>query len=346
MTSDLGMLNQLIWSYVRITLGILAGAFVIAFLVTSTFARTITRPIMGLADAARLVSERGDFSLRAPVLGKDETGVLANAMNQMLEQIQEREAREHQAKEEIRKLNEELEERVRIRTTQLEVANKELEAFSYSVSHDLRAPLRHIDGFTQLLQKDLEGKLDSNAQRLLDVISTSAKTLGEMIDNLLVFSRMGKAELRKATLDMNALVLEVLREIENESRSARVDMASAPLPAIEGDRAMLKLVWTNLLLNAFKYTRTRPAPSVEIGWRQEGRENLFYVRDNGVGFDMRYVGKLFGVFERLHAADEFEGTGIGLANVKRIILRHEGRVWAEGAVDSGATFYFTLPQSR
>jgi light-regulated signal transduction histidine kinase (bacteriophytochrome) len=167
-----------------------------------------------------------------------------------------------------------------------------------------------------------------------------------MIDNLLVFSRMGKTELRKATLDMNALVLEVLREIEHEYRSARVDVAPAPFPHIEGDRAMLKLVWTNLLLNAFKYSRTRSAPSIEIGWRQEGRENLFFVRDNGVGFDMKYVGKLFGVFERLHAADEFEGTGIGLANVKRIILRHDGRVWAEGAVDRGATFYFTIPYGR
>jgi light-regulated signal transduction histidine kinase (bacteriophytochrome) len=231
------------------------------------------------------------------------------------------------------------------RTEELEAANKELESFSYSVSHDLRAPLRHIDGFADLLRKHIEGSLDDKAKRYLTMISGSAKQMGMLIDDLLAFSRVGRAEVRRVRVDLNRLVADVRRELEPDLKDRQVTWSVATLPLVHGDPALLRQVFVNLLGNAAKFTRTRETARIEIGCAaREGDDPVIFVRDNGVGFDMRYATKLFGVFQRLHRADEFEGTGIGLANVRRIVSKHSGRTWAEGVLNGGATFYFSLPQ--
>lgn len=235
------------------------------------------------------------------------------------------------------------EERAQL-SADLERSNKELEAFSYSVSHDLRAPFRHITGLANLLQKRAGDSLDSTSLRYIEGMSQAAYQAGTLVDSLLEFSQMGRSELRRMRIDMNVLVEEVRRQLAAEAEGRNIEWRIVELPHVRGDLVMLRLVWQNLLSNAIKYTRNQPRPVIEIGSREESDENVFYVRDNGAGFDMRHVNKLFGVFQRLHRTEEFEGTGIGLANVRRIVSRHGGRTWAEGQLDEGATFYFSLPR--
>jgi PAS domain S-box-containing protein len=227
----------------------------------------------------------------------------------------------------------------------LQEANAELEAFSYSVSHDLRAPLRHIDGFAGLLRKNSAAALDAQGRRHLETISGAARQMGRLIDDLLGFSRMSRAQVQPAEVDQDALVAAVIRERGPGDPARPVGWLVAPLPRVQADPAMLRQVWVNLLDNAVKYSGKVSAPRIEIGHRRDAAtcEQVFFVRDNGAGFDMRYGDKLFGVFQRLHGPAEFEGTGIGLANVRRIVTRHGGRTWAEGRVGEGATFYFSLP---
>lgn len=242
-----------------------------------------------------------------------------------------------------RALNEELAKR----SAELQAINKELEAFAYSVSHDLRAPIRHIAGFTELLQKNAGPVLNERSQRHATMILESAKRMGNLIDDLLAFSRIGRAEAHKTMVSLQQLVQEAQSEVAQETDGRNINWKISRLPACYGDRSMLRLVLINLIANAVKFTRTRPQAEIEIASTNHNPDQIVVsIKDNGVGFDMKYVNKLFGVFQRLHAPEEFEGTGIGLATVQRIIHRHGGRVWAEGLVDGGATFYFSLSKPQ
>jgi PAS domain S-box-containing protein len=248
-----------------------------------------------------------------------------------------------QAEKKIHQLNAELEQRVSERTLELAATNQELEAFSYSVSHDLRAPLRHVNGFVDLLRQHAGGSLDAKSVRFMDVIAGSARKMSFLIDDLLAFSRTSRAAMRMDAVSLDELLHEVLEGIHAETKGRQIAWKISNLPEVRGDRAMLRQVMVNLIGNAVKYTRGRQQAEIEIGSESREGEAVVFVRDNGAGFDMRYVEKLFGVFQRLHSDEEFEGTGIGLALVRRIISRHGGRTWADGKVDAGATFWFSLP---
>jgi hypothetical protein len=279
-----------------------------------------------------------EFASISPV--RDDSGETTHYLA-VKEDITERK----QIDEKLKQLNEDLERRVVERTAQLEAANSELEAFSYSVSHDLRAPLRHVSGFVEMLREHLQSHLDQSSQRYVDVITSSSKRMGVLIDDLLAFSRLGRTEIRKLPVELEGLVQEVIAELEPDTRDRSINFTVDALPIVHADRTLLKQVLMNLLANAVKFTRGRENATVEVGLRPEpnahGRSVIF-VRDNGAGFEMKYADKLFGVFQRLHTTEEFEGTGIGLAHVRRIIHRHGGTTWAEGVVDKGATFYFTV----
>ncbi|MDF3059868.1 MAG: hypothetical protein K0R17_4083, partial [Rariglobus sp.] len=248
------------------------------------------------------------------------------------------------AQDQVRLINAELERRVLERTAQLEAANKELEAFSYSVSHDLRAPLRAVDGFSQALVEDYGALLPADGRGYLETIRSETQRMGELIDDLLTFSRLSRASLERLRIDTSKLVRAVLKDMTGELADPKLDIRIEVLPQCHGDPALLKQVWINLLSNALKYTGRCELKQIEIGSRSEAGETIYFVKDNGAGFDMRYAHKLFGVFQRLHRAEDYEGTGVGLAIVQRIVHRHGGRVWAEGAVGRGATFHFTLNQ--
>jgi signal transduction histidine kinase len=262
---------------------------------------------------------------------------LRQARDSLQVEVEQRRHRE----EEIRKLNQELGKRA----TELEATNKELESFAYSVSHDLRAPLRHMVGYSELLQRQASTSLDEKSRRFIQTILNSAKRMGNLIDDLLAFSRIGRAETKKTKVDLRQLVDEVVAEIGQDTKGRDIAWKIGALPVCYGDRSMLRLVVVNLVSNAVKFTRMREPAEIEIGCDDRNQEEVeVFVRDNGAGFDMQYVNKLFGVFQRLHLPEQFEGTGIGLATVQRIVHRHGGQVRGEAAVEQGATFYFSLPK--
>jgi signal transduction histidine kinase len=292
--------------------------------------RRLTKPLVHITGAAEAIT-LGDLGQRVSVQRDDELGRLARSFNLMAEQVS--------------RSQHDLEAQVAQRTQALEGTNAELESFSYSVSHDLRAPLRAIHGFARILLEDHQAKLDPEAQRLLGVIDQNTRRMGQLIDDLLAFSRLSRKELASARVDMTEManvVADELRRAEPE-RNGQLEVKIGTLLPAQGDRAVLRQVFSNLLQNAMKFTRAQPNARIEVGSRPDGKETVYFVKDNGAGFDPRYTDKLFGVFQRLHSNEEFEGTGVGLAIVKRIVQRHGGRVWAEGKVNEGATFYFTLP---
>lgn len=298
--------------------------------------RSLSRPLVSLTHAAARIAE-GNFGVEdtlAQTNRKDEIGRLAQVFGAMSRKI-------HVSREELEKLNQSLEVLVNDRTRQLQLVNEELESFTYSVSHDLRAPLRAILGYSHILSEDHAKDINDDARACLDVIKINAMRMGTLIDELLAFSKLGRKEIQRTPIDFAEMVTEVLRDIER-SQAHKAAVRIHPLEPAMGDDTLLRQVWQNLISNAIKYSSGKEKPEIEIGSSRNGDEVIYYIKDNGAGFDMQYISKLFGVFQRLHHASEFEGTGIGLALVQRIINKHGGRVWASGEVGKGAIFYFTL----
>jgi signal transduction histidine kinase len=320
-------------------------AVVAVLLSTAVFSYLFVEPIYSFYVSARDLPYFLLFVLAALIVASFSSvrrrveGNLRHARDRLEDELQQRQQRDA----EIRKLNHEL----TLRAAELVTANKELESFAYSVSHDLRAPLRHLVGYSELLQKHASSALDDKGRRYVQTILDSAKRMGNLIDDLLAFSRIGRAETRTTAVDLQQLVADVVSEVGAQAKGQDISWNIGALPVCYGDRPLLRLVLVNLLSNAVKFSSTRSPAKVEVGSVDgHGDKTEVFVRDNGVGFDMRYVDKLFGVFQRLHRADEFEGTGIGLATVQRIVHRHGGTVRAEGTLDQGATFYFSLPRAK
>jgi signal transduction histidine kinase len=333
--ADLGELRDRQRRYVGIVVAILAGSFLLAIAISRTIEKTISRPILNLAKTARAVSADKDYSVRATSEGPDEIGTLVATFNEMLDQI----ARQNSDLEEARA---DLERRVEARTHDLAAANKELEAFSYSVSHDLRAPLRGIDGFSNALLSRYGPQLDEQGRHYLDRVRAGTMRMATLIDDMLGLAKVGRRQLIRQQVNLSEIAGRVVAELATRPPVRLVRVKIEKGLTMEADPDLLAIVLENLMGNAWKFTAKREAACIEVGKRKDGAEAAFYVRDNGAGFDMAYADKLFGAFQRLHSDEDFEGTGIGLATVQRIVNRHGGRIWAEGEVGKGATFYFTL----
>jgi signal transduction histidine kinase len=311
-----------------VTVALAALGAVLAFLV----AERLAHPLRVLRDHARRVGS-GEYPAELPIQRRDEVGDLARELEAMSRSLRQTTIR-----------RDELEERVQHRTAELQAVNEELQSFAHSVSHDLRAPLRSIAGFTQALFEECLDRDDATTQDYAQRIQAATRRMGELIDGLLVLSRVTRAEINRGRVDLSRQAREVLDELRRRDPERRVQTRIAPDLVAYADRRMLRSLLDNLIGNAWKFTARRDPGIIEVGAVERDAERAFYVRDNGAGFDMRYADKLFGTFQRLHAAGEFDGTGVGLATVQRILQRHGGRAWAEGTVDRGATFYFTLPE--
>ncbi len=328
---------------------VLAIAMLAAYALAAALQGRISAPILALAETATAASTRQDYSVRAPKFGEDELGTLTDAFNQMLGRIEEQKQQLQQhalvLEQRVAERTQELEHRneaLRRNTAELLAANTELDAFAYSVSHDLRAPLRSIDGFSHVLLEDYGARLDDVGRDSLHRVRAASQRMATLIDDLLKLARVTRAEMRTEPVDLTRMAQEIVADIERATPDRQVEFAIAPGLVAQGDSRLLRVVLDNLLRNGWKYTAKRQQARVEFTAVNENSGRVFVIRDNGAGFDMQYVDKLFGVFQRLHSAAEFEGTGVGLATVRRIVNRHGGRIWAEGAVDQGASFYFTL----
>jgi len=340
--TDLRELEQGVRDHALVVLCAVLGSIGVAFALSTWLQRGIAGPVRALAEAARNVSERKDYSIRAETKSDDELGVLAGAFNTMLAEIQERDAALRASEGSLRQLNAGLEQRVAVRTAELETSNRELEAFSYSVSHDLRAPLRAIDGFSKALLEDCGEALGETGARHLDRVRTAARQMGLLIDDLLNLARLSRTEMRRGPVDLAAVGKEIADTLTQAQPERQVSFVVPPRLTAEGDSQLLRVVLDNLLRNAWKFTSKKPAARIELGQTGTNGKTVFFVADDGAGFDMAHADLLFAPFQRLHRQSDFEGTGVGLATVQRIIHRHGGRLWAEGAVGTGATFYFTL----
>lgn len=323
--------------YLIIAFFILLLCMAAAFVIGASTRRTLARPIIRLAELSRRVSQDRDYSLRAePSRDQDEIAILINSFNGMLEQIQERDSALSRARDE-------LEVRVDERTAELRAANRELESFAYTVAHDLRGPLDSIAGLVYVLQSQYRGELQEDGNEMLERLRLSSRSMALLIDDLLHFSRATTSDLRKTAVDLRPIASQIVDDLDLVNADRQVTFAIGDLPAVQADPALMRIVLDNLLRNAWKYTSRRNDARVTFGCRLEAEEVVYFIQDNGAGFDPSRAHLLFQPFQRLHGKNEFPGTGIGLATVHRIIERHGGRVWAESAVGEGATFYFTLP---
>lgn len=326
--------TQRVTDYLAIASLVLVAALLVAALMSLKLQAVITQPILSVAAIAREVVTKNDVSLRATKTSDDEVGALTDAFNSMLDEIEARRA-------EIIQLNDELEERILQRTAELEQSNRELESFSYSVSHDLRSPLRAIVGFSEALQEEVPD-LPLEAQRLFDRIRAATRRMAQRIDGLLNLAHVSRRQLVDQRVDLGSIANEIIEELRQRDPDRSVETVVEPELIARGDPKLLRAMLENLIENAWKFTGEAPAPRIEVGTVGAEDERVYFVRDNGAGFDMAFVDKLFTAFSRLHANDEFPGTGIGLATVQRIVERHGGRIWVEAAPGVGATFYFTL----
>ena len=333
--ASLGAMKTRLLRYIGIAAMVLLISIPASILISQRLQQRISRPIAALAETAKMISRDKDYSVRATANSRDEVGHLVLTFNDMLARIQEQNA-------ELQRARDEMEQRVIARTVQLEAANKELESFSYSVSHDLRAPLRGIDGFSQALLEDYGDRLDAQGKSYLQRVRAASQRMAELIDDMLSLSRVSRGEMKSETVDLGALAQNIAAELQNVDRRRQVEFTIAAGLLAKGDARLLRVVLENLLRNAWKFTGKNSTAKIEVGVDRQNGQPVYFVRDDGAGFDMAYAEKLFGAFQRLHSSTEFQGTGIGLATVQRVIRRHGGRVWAESKVGQGATFYFTL----
>ncbi len=333
--SDLNLFWQRIRRYLVISFCVLASAFAIAVGISTQLRRETLRPIAALAEVARHISQEKNYSVRASTETPAELAVLVEGFNDMLEQIERRDR-------ELREARDDLERRVEQRTAELAAANKELEAISYSVSHDLRAPLRSIDGFSLALLQDYSDSLDADAKNYFERIRAATRRMGMLIDDMLNLARVTRAEIRRERVNLSAMARAATAELKKTDGSRDVECVIEENVETEGDAQLLRVAIDNLLGNAWKYTSKHATARIEFGQMRTNGSRVFFVRDDGAGFDPAFAGKLFGAFQRLHGSSEFPGTGVGLATVQRILLRHGGKIWAEAEVEKGATFYFTV----
>ena len=329
--------------YALIAVVVLVLSVLVAMAAGRGIQRSITRPVARLADAAKAVSQQQNYAVRVEPTGSDdEFGLLVDTFNEMLARICVREADVEAGNQRYERLTEELEQRVTQRTAELEATNKELEAFTYSVSHDLRAPLRRIDGFAKLLVDEYNAELPDEARHYLGRVRDGARQMGLLVDDLLNLARLGRQDVKLQVAGLSTIVQRVTTSLQRDAEGRDIEWQIQPLPFVECDPALIEVVFTNLISNAMKYTRPRARAVIHVGAIEQNGHPVIYVRDNGVGFSMKYADKLFGVFQRLHRAEDFEGTGVGLATVQRILHKHSGTIWAEAELDKGACFYFTL----
>lgn len=338
--SDLQTLFTRIESYLEIVTFVLGLSIMVALFVSRLAQRSIAVPIMRLASAAQIVSRDEDYTVRVkPEKVEGELALLMDTFNEMLEQIETRDGN-------LKAAHDELERRVEERTAQLNLANKELESFSYSVSHDLRAPLRTIDGFSLALEEDYGPQLDSAARTHIHRVRAATQRMGVLIDDLLNLSRLSRLEMSHERVDLSAMACAVAADLKLTDETRRVDWVLQEGVQAYGDVRLLRVVMDNLLGNAWKYSSRHATARIEFGARENSEGQVYFVKDDGAGFDPAYYEKLFGAFQRLHAITDFPGTGVGLATVQRVIRRHGGTVWAESAVEKGATFYFTVSNAN
>ncbi|HEX7046367.1 MAG TPA: ATP-binding protein [Gammaproteobacteria bacterium] len=348
--------REILWQQAVLMLSAMGVALVISMLLSLWLQARLTGPILKIARLAHRIARERDYALRAEKTTDDEIGTLADAFNDLVaeversknemrrssEEMQRQIEDRRQAELEVQRLNEELEQRVNERTDELERANKELEAFSYSVSHDLRAPLRAIDGFSQALLEDYANDLDATGKNYLGCARSAAQRMGRLIDDLLKLSRINRAEFHRSEVDLSAMVEEVLDELCARHPEQTVVRKITSGLTEDCDPQLVRIALENILGNAMKYSGKREQTAIEFGMRNYKGKSSYFIQDNGVGFEMKYADKLFGAFQRLHSSNDYPGTGIGLATVQRIVHRHGGEVWAESALDRGSTFYFTL----